>query len=519
MIFLHKSNKTGNKFLLHLTPVILNSNPKTLYIRSCFITHRKMKVKAFILLTVFLSFSVVIRAQNIKIKLGPDDMALNQVFTITVEVSNERLKEYGEFPEIRGFNKMGTSSSSSTNIVNGKYSFIQSITQNYAPQAEGVYQLKPFTMTINGKKVSAPGKTIKVGPPRQQQRRRDPFAYDPFEDFFGRREPQQFVEVKDEAFLALTVDKDQVYVGEGFVVTLGFYVAATNRADLSFYETGQQLAEIKKKIIPSNCWEEDFNIQRLNREDVIINNKRYGRYKIFQAAFYPFNAGEIHFPKVGLKMIKYKVAKNPTFFGSNRKEDFKMFYSRPQTVKVIELPPHPLRDKVPVGRYRLRESISTDQMKTGQSFDYKFTVIGEGNISAIEKPEVKNDGIFDFYPPNVQQNIIRSNNRVRGSKTFTYYAIPNEPGSYRLGDYISLIYFDPLEAKYDTLKSKKVIHVTGESKRNQVITSNDLGSFYDIIDAQSNTLTGDQRDDLVKLLANIFLLIMLGLTIFFIFRK
>ncbi len=478
-----------------------------------------MKVRAFIVLTVFLGFGIKIQAQNIKIILGPDEIAMNQAFTIRLEVKNERLKGYGEFPEIKGFRKMGTSSSSSTNIVNGKYSFTQSITQNYMPLAEGVYKLKPFTMTVNGKEVSAPGKTIRVGPPAKKQQRRDPFAYDPFEDFFGRRQPQQFVEVKDEAFLALTVDKDQVYVGEGFVVTLGFYVAATNRADLSFYETGQQLAEIKKKIIPSNCWEEDFNIQRLNREDVIINNKRYGRYKIFQAAFYPFNAGEIDFPQVALKMIKYKVAKSPTFFGSNRKEDFKTFYSKPQKVKVIELPPHPLRDKVPVGRYRLKEEISSDQLKTGQSFDYKFTVVGEGNISAIDKPEVKRNGVFDFYPPNIQQNIVRSNDRVRGSKTYTYYAIPNEPGTYHLGDYISMIYFDPLEAKYDTLRSARVINVTGESKRNQVITSNDLGSFYDIIETESNNLTGDQRNDQIKLLANIFLLIMLGLTIFFIFRK
>jgi hypothetical protein len=43
---------------------------------------------------------------------------------------------------------------------------------------------------------------------------------------------------------------------------------------------------------------------------------------------------------------------------------------------------------------------------------------------------------------------------VRGSKSFTYYAIPNEPGDFNLGDYVSLVYFDPYEEKYDTLKSR-----------------------------------------------------------------
>lgn len=478
-----------------------------------------MKIYSLILLTIIFGFSVKIQAQNVKIVLGPDQIAMNQYFTITLQVQNERLKGYDNFPEIKGFRKMGTSSSSSTNIINGKYSFTQSITQNYAALAEGTFHLQPFTMTVNGKKVESSGKTIRVGPTKQQKPGRDPFAYDPFDDFFGKRKQQQFVEVKDDAFLALTIDKDEVYVGEGFVVTLGFYVAATNRADLSFYETGQQLADIKKKIIPSSCWEEDFNIQRLNREDVIINNRRYGRYKIFQAAFYPFSPGEISFPEVSLKMIKYMVAKNPTFFGSNRKEDFKVFYSKSKAVKVNELPPHPLRDKVPVGRYRMVENISSDQLKTGQSFNYKFTVVGEGNISAIDKPTVTKDGVFDFYSPNIQQKITRSNSRVQGSKTFNYYAIPNEPGTYKLGDYISLIYFDPLKEKYDTLRSTNTVSIEGESKQNHVITSNDLGSFYDIIEMEGNNLTGYQRDDLVKLLANIFLFIMLGLTIFFIFRK
>ena len=83
-----------------------------------------------------------------------------------------------------------------------------------------------------------------------------------------------------------------------------------------------------------------------------------------------------------------------------------------------ELPPHPLKDEVPVGKYMLSEDISGKELKTGQSFTYGFTVQGEGNIPAIDYPNVLESGNFDFYPPNILQNISRSNNKVRGSTTF-----------------------------------------------------------------------------------------------------
>jgi hypothetical protein len=240
----------------------------------------------------------------------------------------------------------------------------------------------------------------------------------------------------------------------------------SNRADLNWPDNiSEQLADIKKKITPSNCWEENFKISNLNPEIVNINNKRYRHWKLYQAAFYPLNDESISFPSIDFDMIKYKVAKNQTFFGRSKKADNITFNTKPKTVTVKQLPPHPLKNQVPVGKYFLSEEISDEQLNTGQSFTYEFTVQGEGNISAIDNPTVSESQDFDFYPPNIRQNINRSNNIVRGSKSFTYYAIPNEPGDFNLGDYVSLVYFDPYEEKYDTLKSDIRLTATGESKK------------------------------------------------------
>ncbi len=471
-------------------------------------------------LMFFVDFSM---AQALKIEYGPGEIAINQLFTITLTVENERLQNYSPFPEIDGFVKRGTSSSTSTSFINGQMSSKQSIVQNYQATKEGTVVIRPFELTVNGKTISAPGKTIKVGPANQQQQQQNntsPFGIDPLDDFFGRkRQPSEFVDIKANAFLALTTDKSEVYVGEGFTTTLAFYVAEENRAELRFYDLGKQITDIVKKIKPNTCWEENFNIDNISGEPITINNKDYTQYKIYQAAYYPLNIEDINFPSVGLKLIKYKVAKNPSFFGRNRQEDFETFYSKPKDIKVLELPPHPLKSQVAVGEYQLAEKISAKNLETGQSFNYSFNIVGEGNISAVEKPDIPETADFDFYDPNTQQNITRSSGKVRGTKTFSYYGIPNEPGTYQLGDYFQWVFFNPEKAAYDTLRSRQELIVTGESKKNEYIQSNDLGTFYSGIEFEDNQLTSLEKGSILQIFANIFAVVILVLTGIIMFRK
>ncbi|HTF18495.1 MAG TPA: BatD family protein, partial [Chryseolinea sp.] len=260
-------------------------------------------------------------AQTVQVTLGPDEIGENQVWTITVTVQNDRLKNYDNFPDITGFRKRGQSTQSTTNIINGQVSSSQSVIMTYLPEKQGTFTIPPFTMKVNDKSVNVPGKRVKVGPGAQQQQQRDPFKsfFDrDNDDYFGKGGDPEFVDIKEDAFLALTTSKDEVFVGEGFNATLSFFVSQDNRAPLQFYELGKQLADILKKVKPTNCWEENFNIENIDGESVRINGKDYTQYKVYQATYFPLNAEPISFPSVGLEMIKYKVAKNPSFFGQNR---------------------------------------------------------------------------------------------------------------------------------------------------------------------------------------------------------
>ncbi len=435
-------------------------------------------------------WALVAGGQEIEIALGPDEIGENQAWTITVTVKNGTLKSAENFPDINGFRKRGTSNQSQTTIINGQVSSQQSMVMTYTPTGQGTFTVPAFKMKVNDQMVSATGKKIKVGAPVQQQTR-DPFqslfGRDPFDEMFGR-EATEFIDVKEDALLALTTSQDEVYVGEGVGVTLSFLVSENNRAPMQFHDLGNQLSAILKKLKPANCWEENFNIENIEGESIEINGKGYTQYKIYQATYYPLNTQPIVFPSVGLEMIKYKVAKNPSFFGQNRQEDFKTFYSKPKTVVVKDLPPHPLKGSVAVGNYRLVEMLSAPTAPTGMSVGYDFTIVGEGNVSAVEKPLVTKDTRFDFYEPNIRQSINREKGRVTGSKTFSYFIIPKEPGAYALADFFQWVYFNTKTKTYDTLRSELTLEVTGESQRNQTIESSNHGSFYDRIEATSNTL-------------------------------
>lgn len=475
-------------------------------------------IKLFLALFLVITSGKYAWSQQVQITLGPDEIGENQVWTMTITVQNERLSSYDNFPEIDGFRKRGTSTQSQTSIVNGQMSSSQSVIMTYLPTRQGTFTIPTFKMKVNDKEITVPGKRVKVGPPIQSQQR------DPFQNFFDRdnffgRGDTEFVDIKEDAFLAITTNKDEIYVGEGFNATLAFYVAESNRAPLQFHELAKQLSQILKEIKPANCWEENFNIENVEGESVQINGKYYNQYKLYQATFYPLNAQPIVFPSVGLEMIKFKVAKNPSFFGQNRKEDFKTFYSKTKTVRVKELPPHPLRDQVPVGDYRLSENISSTAVETGSSFSYEFNVFGEGNLSAIDKPQILNDGSFDVYEPNIRQNINRQSNRVTGTKSFSYFMIPKEPGDYRLENYFHFVFFNPSTGKYDSLKPKTAIVVRGESLQNEAIESTDAGSFYDKINEMDNTLQARYATDWTKISLNILIGLMFCLSVYLVIRK
>ncbi|NDK57670.1 BatD family protein [Pontibacter fetidus] len=478
----------------------------------------------YILVTLFLLLLLpgTLLAQQVSIALGKSPLPLNQYYTIGIQLHDQVLKDYSPFPEIEGFKKSSKYSSTETIITSGSTTKILTVYQNYAPLAEGEFVLKPFSMKVNGQTVQSPGTTIVVKPIATATTPgiNIPDLITPDEAPETKIDAQpEYIEKDDNAFLTLYTNKDEVYVGEGFTAALYFYLAAEDQQLLDFYDFNNQIATILKQIQQPNVWEESFEFTEIAPENVTVEGKPYLRFKLYEAVLYPINLQPIKFPQLSLKMLKYKVAKKPNLLNSERQEGYKTYFAREREIKVKQLPPHPLRDAVPVGTYRLVEKLSGKSVQVNKSFSYLFRVEGEGNLAAIMPPVPEEQTALDFYPPDVYQDITRRAGRVQGSKSFSYTVLPREPGTYKLHNVMQWIYFDPVAARYDTLRPTLTIAVTGTRDTDALVLSRDLGSFYKIIENEDDTLVSLHQFDDIRRYTNIILVVLLAVSGFIFIKK
>ncbi|WP_181885093.1 BatD family protein [Pontibacter diazotrophicus] len=478
-------------------------------------------MRLFVLLFLLcVAFAGPAWAQQISLELGKSPLPLNQYYTISVKLQDQQLEEYTPFPEIEGFKKSNKYSSTKTIITGGKTTTILTITQNYAALEEGEYVLKPFSMQVNGKTLKSRGMPIEVTPMQlntpQQLNMPDLLAED--EDSIAADEPE-FIDKEDNAFLTVYTDKKEVFVGEGINVVLYFYLAETDQRLLDFYDFANQLTGIMRQLKQPNTWEETFDFTEITPENVIVQGEPYLRFKLYEAVLYPLNLEPLRFPQLKLQMIKYRVAKNPSLLAEDRQEGYKIFYSRERVIPVKELPPHPLRDVVPVGNYSLTESLSKKRVAANKSFTYLFEVNGEGNLAAIMPPAPEVPPGLEFYPPDVRQDVTKRSGRVMGSKTFAYAVLPREPGQYNMGNMLHWIYFNPTTAAYDTLRPSLQVRITGARGSDALVLTRDLGSFYNIIENEDNTLVDVHFFDTIKRYTNIILLVLLLITAFVFLKK
>ncbi len=484
----------------------------------------KKKFIFFLLLlyTLCLSLGNIGHTQNIKIEFSSRRISLNEAFTISVESEDMPIEELSAFPNIEGLKRLqgfiSTTSSSNFEGETRKY-YIKS--KVYHPQREGAIKIPDLQLRVNGKNYTFTGTTLQVGPYDAQKGELVEWSY---QDLLLKDEAQELIELKDEAFLGLSINKEAVYVGEGFNVILSLYVAETNQAIMKFWKLGKQIEEITRQLKPKNCWEENFEINELNEPNKIsINGKYYYQYVFYQASFFPLNTEPIFFPMVGLKM-KVQNQLNLTEEAQNKEDEstpstFKTFYTNPRTIAVKELSEHPLRDKVAVGKFYLSENYLKSTQKTGEDFIYEFRIIGEGNISAIQEPHLLPQPDFEFYPPYVQQYVNRGQNKVLGNKVFRFQVIPKQAGIYQLKDYFEWIYFNLNTQTYDTLRPRGTIEVIGKNMRNTKISAGERNTFYKQIKNQDSRLVILDKEDNTRIWLEIAVFLLIVATLFFVYRN
>ena len=468
-------------------------------------------------LALLLIFWVAVgQAQELSVEYGPAVVPIDQYFTITLTSSPNRPTKVEGFPEIEGLQKSTQKTARSVYQTGADRKVVYSLTQQYAPLREGDITVKPFSLTVDGVTVSSPGlkgKVVEELAPGQA-------SPDTLGANMGPVNNPAFVDVKENAFLTLHVPKSRVYVGEGVPLSLWFYVADSDLGLVDFHNFEPQILEIIRQLKQPSVLEEVVDQTEILPEKVKVADKDFTRYKLYEALLFPITAQDLQFPAVRLQMIKYKVAKSPSLLTQNRLPEYKTYSAQEKKVTVRQLPPHPLRDQVAVGVFRLREQVSKSAISLNQNLVYQMQMEGEGNISKLPLPQsLGTSSELEIYPPEVRQVSTISQGRNTGAKTFRYFVVGRQAGVYPLRELFQWVYFNPVTARYDTLRPTVTVRVRGREDQNLFIRAQDVGSFYNIIATESNELRALDQFKEVRLYANVVLATMAAVALFIFILK
>jgi BatD DUF11 like domain len=455
-----------------------------------------------IFLTAFGWFSIHAQDQTTTIEILENKIKLNEPLVISVIVKNDENKPNYKFPELKGFSKRGVSIARIPVNINGKSTIDQKVSQEYMPIKAGAFNFSNINIQINDETVIGPSFSITVSQSEVDETEEN------FKDFIDGS-AYEFVDVKDDAFFAITTNKLKPYVGEGFLITVAFYIAQSNKAEMDFTNENGQLDAILKQIRPKNCWEENLGISEIKSSRLIkIGDKKYFQYKIFQAVYYPFNNLPITIGPMKWQMVKYKIAKDQEV-SKSKIEDYKTFLSKSIVIKPVSLPKSENISTDFVGDYWLEQVLDKEKVQTGKSFNYSFIVKGVGNLSVLKFPEVLSDSLFEIYEPKISQQITSNLGKVIAEKTFSFDIVPKFAGKFKLKDYFSINYFNFRTKSYEILQADKAIEVVGVDIANEnvpIANENDL--FENLNDLKSDEKSFDFRSILLQI-SNILVIAML----------
>lgn len=416
-----------------------------------------------------------------KIVVGPERISMHDQLVVTVTVYGP---EYvlDDFPELAGFERGKRAVSHGETQVDGKKTEVHTITKYYSPIEGGEFIVPPFEIEINNAMVRSEATRVIVE-----------------DDEEGYAD---LVLDIDDADFVVECSKKEIFTGEGVKIRLSFYSSAKNTVGWQFpRDIGDQVEALARKIKPESSLESRNIISSIRQREEYIKGEKYFVYDLFEAVYYPLNNHDMSIPALTLRMNK----------GENRAAQLK---SKPQTIRVKELPDHPLRDKVPVGFFRLKENMQGGEDKqTGESFNFGMTLEGQGNMDVLNFGKIENDKNLDFFESGVR--LQQEGGKLAGIKVFNYKILPKVAGEYNLGSYFSMIYFNIKTARYDTLTAREQIRVTGST----IVSKNNLvKDIYTGIDNLRTDKNEFNARSFLRFFAN-FILIFMIMTLIYIWKK
>ena len=375
------------------------------------------------------------KSKKIELASSSTDLFVGDEFVLEATVTNIRSNIQPNFPRINGFKKTSLSVPfRQSSIVNGRYSGIIKYQQRYQALHKGTYYVKPFTIKMDGISTSVRGFKLTV---------------------------KGLPEGKGASYFLLETSKDEVFVGEPFKLSLSFVYMKEEAQFISHTRDKEvQIDAFKSKLLTPSLWVEEISGRNNLKRIRTPSGQEMIKEVLYQVVLVPQASTDLIFDSLTIVMKKatessrggYKMVN--TTYSSNSKK-----------VIVMELPEHPLKGKVPVGNYKLREGIEKLDLLEGENVVYTFEVSGAGNLATLLDPQVIKSDTFLVFKEADQLEYSNDTGRVEGRKIYMYNLVPDKAGIYEVKDYVFFPFFNSETGTYDTLKSKVELKVNRDETR------------------------------------------------------
>ena len=366
-------------------------------------------------------------AQTVRAYLSQTEVLLNRQFVLNVEISGtQQLDEDPPvLPDLSAFAVyLGSGTSTSMQIVNGRTSLSLTFQHRFQATAEGTFEIGPVTVRAGGRDLRTEPLTIRItdGPA--------PTSRSGLPGADGTVAPEDL-------FITATASKPRVYVNEPVIVEYRIFT----RVDVEGYNITQQPGT-------TGFWVEELEDPQARVEQVVRDGLQYTSAVVRRVALFPTGAGTKTLAPLTLETQVRVQRRSRSLFGDPFGGLFGsrvsvVVGSNPVEIEVLPLPEAGRPDAFTglVGRLEVSASIDRTDAETNDALTYRLEVSGTGNIRTLPEPELGFPSDVEVYPPDVSERVDPPEDGVRGSKIFEYVIVPRAPGQVTIPA-VKLAYFD-----------------------------------------------------------------------------
>ena len=384
-------------------------------------------------------------AQTARAYLSQNEVTLNRQFVLNVEVSGtQQLDADPMLPDLSAFaDYLGSGTSTSMQIVNGRTSTSLTYQHRFQATAEGTFEIGPVAMRAGGRDLRTEPVTIRIIDGPAATTRSGPPGPD------GTVAPEDL-------FVTATPSKPRVYVNEPVIVEYRIFT----RVNVDGYNLTRQPGT-------AGFWVEELADPQAGVEQVVRDGLQYTSAVVRRIAVFPTSAGTKTLEPLTLETQVRVQRRSRSRFGDPFGDVFGggLFSNRvpvvvgsnPVEIEVLPLPPgQPASFTGLVGRPVVSATIDRTNAETNDALTYRLEVSATGNIRTLPELELGFPPDVEVYPPDVSERVDPTDDGVRGTKTFEYVVVPRAPGRVTIPA-AELAYFDVDTGAYAVAASDAIV--------------------------------------------------------------